>query len=321
MRDRAHRSAQKSSEFRSSIHALYQDDGAQLLLERPPRLILAGVYGLFVSLLIALTWAWLGRTDITIRVRGELRPASPVSAVASPFNGELLDLYVTAGMPVKKGDIIARVRSSELLTQTVADLHAQIELIDAEKAYASVRQAGSSPAERPVPEDEEDRPIREAKLRLDLARLRVMASAVDPGHIDAEGALRLFSPIDGFVLEVFTGHPQTPVAAHQPLAKITATRNLAFYLEVPERERWRLREGLPVRIQLDAAAEHRMLHGALAYLAPIPGPSAASGELVYPGRVDLHESEEHLSRGSLHPGMRGGADVIAEQRHWIDLVF
>jgi multidrug efflux pump subunit AcrA (membrane-fusion protein) len=319
MQDRGDSRAQKSSEFRASIHELYQDDGAQLLLEKPSRAALAGVYGLFVGLLVALVWAWLARTDITIRVRGELRPVSPVYAVAFPFKGELVNLYVTPGMPVKKGDIIARVRSSELLTQTVEDLHAQIDLVDAEKAYALALQAGSIPAERPVPED--DLSIRQAKLRLELARLRAMASAVDPDHIDAEGALRLFSPIDGFVLEVFSGHPQTPVAAHQPLAQIAATRNLAFYMEVPERERWRLREGLPVRIQLDAAAEHRILPGVLAYLAPIPEPSASSAEPVYPGRVDIHESAEDSNHGPLRPGMHGRADIIAERRHLIDLVF
>jgi multidrug efflux pump subunit AcrA (membrane-fusion protein) len=148
-----------------------------------------------------------------------------------------------------------------------------------------------------------------------------MTSVVDPDHIDAEGALRLFSPIDGFVLEVLNGHPQTPVAAHQPLAQIAATRNLAFHMEVPERERWRLREGLPVHIQLDAAAEHRIFRGILAHISPIPESSASSTEPVYPSRVDIHESAGRLSHGPLRPGMRGSADIIAEQRRLIDRVF
>ena len=319
MQDRGDSRAQKSSEFRTSIHELYQDDGAQLLLEKPSRAALAGIYGLFAGLLGALAWAWLAKTDVTVRVRGELRSASPVYAVAFPFKGELVNLYVTPGMPVKKGDIIARVSSSELLAKTAESLHAQIDLLDAEKAYASARQVGSIPTERPVPED--DLSIRQAKLRLDLARLRAMTSAVDPDHIDAEGALKLFSPIDGFVLEVFSGHPQTPVAAHQPLAQIAATRNLAFYLEIPERERWRLREGLPVHIQLDASAGHEILPGVLAYLASIPEPSTSSAEPVYPGRVDIHESAGDSSHRPLRPGMRGSADIIAERRRLIDRVF
>jgi multidrug efflux pump subunit AcrA (membrane-fusion protein) len=308
--------AQKYSGFRASIHELYRDDAAQLLLEKPSRATLAGVYGLFSGLLVALGWAWLATAEIAIPVRGELRPAGPVYAVASPYDGELMNLYVTAGMPVKQGDIIARVRSSELLAKTAESLQAQIDLMDAEKAYASVRQAGSILPERL---GEESLSMRQAKLRLDLARLKAMARPVDPGHIDAEGALRLFSPIDGFVLEVFKGRPE--IAAHQALAKIAATQILGFHVEVPEHERWRLREGLPVRIRLDASAGRKVFQGVLAYLARVPVPSASSAQPVYPGRVDIHESMKDPSHGPLRPGMHGRADIMAERRYWIDLVF
>jgi|GEM_PF-4244633 len=325
MRDSAYRSVQKSSEFRSSIHELCQDDGAQILLERPSHLLLVGVYGLFVGLLVALAWAWLARTDSAVRVRGELKPTGPVYAIASPFNGELVDLYATAGMPVKKGDIIARVRSPELLTKTVDDLRARIDLLEAEKAYALVRQAGSIQEERAVSEGREDRPMQETKLQLDLAKLRVMTNTVAPNQLDNEGALRLFSPIDGFVVEAFNAYPQAQVAAHQPLAKITTTRNLSFYMEVPERERWRLREGLPARIKLDALADqkHRILNGVLAYLSQIPEASVWGTESVYPGRVDIHASEDELSHGPirLNHGMRGKADILLETPHLTDLLF
>jgi multidrug efflux pump subunit AcrA (membrane-fusion protein) len=321
MQERAYPSVQKSSGLRSSIHELYQDDGAQLLLEKPARLILLGVYGLLVSLLVATVWIGLVSTDITIRVRGELRPESPAQTVASPFAGELADLYVTVGMPVKQGDIIARVRSSELLTRAIENLHAQIDLMAAEKAYALVRQTGSIPDERTVSRDDGDLSIREARLRLDLARLKVMTGAVAPDHIDSEGALRLFSPSDGFIQEVFQG--QAPVAANQPLAKITSTRNLAFYIEVPERERRHLREGLPVHIQLDALSAHTMLHGVLAYLSSIPELSTHGGNTIYSGRVDLHHGEDGVDRQSirLHQGLHGRADIVLNKRRLIDLVF
>lgn len=110
-------------------------EGIAILTSEPSRLISATLYLLCGLLLSALAWSFIGRADVIVKVSGALGPESEVRRVYAPVEGELVDIYITEGSPVAKGDVLARLNARGAIEAATSALRAKLALSEAQRAY------------------------------------------------------------------------------------------------------------------------------------------------------------------------------------------
>lgn len=127
----------EKDQFKSLAHALedHSAEGIAILSSQPAALVNAIISLLFALLLAALAWSFFGKADVTVKAEGKLAPESGVRRVYSPIDGELVDVFMSEGMPVSKGDVIARVDSPVAVQAATKTHDAELKLLDAEEKY------------------------------------------------------------------------------------------------------------------------------------------------------------------------------------------
>ena len=111
-------------------------EGIEILYSEPSRFI-NGLILLNAALLLAvLVWSFFGRADVIVAVSGILAPEEDVRRIYAPIQGELVDIYMAAGLPVSKGDILARINAREAIQAATNAIGAEIKLAEAEQDYA-----------------------------------------------------------------------------------------------------------------------------------------------------------------------------------------
>lgn len=116
----------------------HSEEGIGVLLSRPP-LLATGVIYLAVLMMVAFfIWSFFGKADVVVKVKGTVTSSIPPKSVYPPASGELLEIYVSEGSPVRKGDPIARLKAPEALAQVTKLIELEIALADAEEEYATV---------------------------------------------------------------------------------------------------------------------------------------------------------------------------------------
>jgi hemolysin D len=84
-------------------------EGIGILTAEPWRFTRALVYGMVGLVGVALVWSFFGHADVLVTAGGTLVPASEVRRLYAPIDGELSNIYIAAGQPVKAGDVVARL--------------------------------------------------------------------------------------------------------------------------------------------------------------------------------------------------------------------
>ena len=110
-------------------------EGIQILSSEPSRLMQTTIYLIFSLLAAGVAWSFIGRADVIVASTGNLEPESDARRVYSPLDGELVDIYMAEGMPVEKGDVLARVDAVQAVQVATQALQAQLKLVAAEEAY------------------------------------------------------------------------------------------------------------------------------------------------------------------------------------------
>ena len=77
----------------------------------------------------------LRQIDVVVESTGLIKPESDQQGVYVPIKGELIDVYVTEGMPVEKGDVIVRVNSPNAIELAGQATQAAVHLAAAERGY------------------------------------------------------------------------------------------------------------------------------------------------------------------------------------------
>ena len=72
---------------------------------------------------------------MVVTASGVLAPEEEVRRVYAPIQGELVDIYLTEGLPVEKGDILARLNAREAIQAATNALDADLQLAEAEQEY------------------------------------------------------------------------------------------------------------------------------------------------------------------------------------------
>ncbi len=180
--------------------------------------------------------------------------------------------------------------------------------IQYEEALEAIRQA----------EDRVTTELRAARLRAEgAARIRF-------DNIDEDNFLRIPAPADGIITRINFNQPGDKVSADQPLATLApADAETVLHIEIPERDRGLLREGLTVKMKFNAFPFQRygFISGSLQYISPGTVVSERSNQPVYQGRVRLERDyfSDSGQRHALRFGMEAEAEIQVQKRRLIDL--
>ena len=90
---------------------------------------------LFFMLVVGVSWSFIGRLDIMVQTQGSVLPETKEKRVYVPIKGEFTDVYVSEGMPVSQGDVIARVYSPSAIELASQTLDAELALEAPEEKY------------------------------------------------------------------------------------------------------------------------------------------------------------------------------------------
>lgn len=110
-------------------------EGIEILTAEPWRLTQALIYAMVALVASALVWSFVGRADVIVTASGTLAPESEVRRFYAPIDGELADLYIAEGQPVRKDDVVARLNARGAIEAATNALEAQLKLDDAERDW------------------------------------------------------------------------------------------------------------------------------------------------------------------------------------------
>jgi hemolysin D len=110
-------------------------EGVAILTDHPSRLMLATILVLFGLLIAGAVWSFYGKVDVVVESAGLIKPESEQQGVYVPIKGELVDVYITEGMPVDKGDVLVRVNSPNAIELAGQATQASVHLAAAERGY------------------------------------------------------------------------------------------------------------------------------------------------------------------------------------------
>jgi len=110
-------------------------EGISILTANPWRFTRALVYSMVGLVLAALVWSFFGHADVLVTANGTLAPASEVRRLYAPIDGELSNIYIAAGQPVKAGDVVARIYARGAIEAARNALEARLRLEDAEREW------------------------------------------------------------------------------------------------------------------------------------------------------------------------------------------
>lgn len=111
----------------------HSSEGIAILSAEPARALGAVVLAMIGLALCALAWSFFGKADVIVAAQGVLLPDSEVRRIYAPVDGELANLYIAAGQPVSKGDVLARLNARAAIEAASNALQAQLNLEQAER--------------------------------------------------------------------------------------------------------------------------------------------------------------------------------------------
>lgn len=127
----------KENHMQSLSSALeeHSAEGIEILYAEPNRLISLMILMISALLLAILVWSFFARADVIISAHGILEPEEEVRRIYAPIQGELVDIYLTEGLPVSEGDILARLNAREAIQLATNSLDAELRLAEAEQEH------------------------------------------------------------------------------------------------------------------------------------------------------------------------------------------
>jgi HlyD family secretion protein len=108
-------------------------EGVAILTDQPSRLIRATILVLFGLLIAAVLWSFYGKADVVVESTGMVKPELEQQGVYLPIKGELVNVYVTEGMPIEKGDVVARINSPSAIELAGQATQASVHLAAAQR--------------------------------------------------------------------------------------------------------------------------------------------------------------------------------------------
>lgn len=251
----------------------------------------------------AVTVAAVQTRDVPVEIRApiDLRPIAQAD-VGSKTLGYLDAVLVDRGDRVKKGQLLAVVRPSDLPDQLAAARGALAQAA----AAATLARANRERAERLAPGGV----VSQAELQQDQTAVATSDAALAAAQANVAvlatrlGELRIESPLDGFVSDrkLDPGALVGPASGTGPVLTVQRLDVLRVFVPVNERDVGRLRVGQEAHLELDALPGKR-LAGKVVRISPSFDPIARTLD----AEVQVPNSD-----GVLRPGMYGRAAIVTD---------
>lgn len=183
---------------KSGLNRLLEDhgpEGVAILTDQPSRLMKALILVLFGLLIAGVIWSFYGKVDVVVESAGLIKPESEQQGVYVPIKGEIVDVYVTEGMPVEKGDVLVRVNSPNAIELAGQATQAAVHLAAAERGHEmfpvkkKAAQKEIEALKAKIAADERDQGLRvaesvaklseEQQLKLQKARAKLAKAAAE----------------------------------------------------------------------------------------------------------------------------------------------
>lgn len=215
------------------------------------------------------------------------------ASVASKITGKIIALYVTEGMRIKKGDIIARLENDDMVAQkkmAQANLElaqanlasAEAEFADAKKDFERERLLLEKEFTTRASFDTKEARLKKAEAALKSAHASVAASKANIENMEVNLQYTYIkAPFDGIILtkNADIGDIVTPLgaAANAKAAVVTMADmdSLEVEADISESNLARIYVGQPCEVTLDAIPEKR-LAGKISMIVPTADRSKAT---------------------------------------------
>ena len=166
----------------------------------------------------------------------------------------------------------------------------------------------------------------ESELRMAKASVRG-AERITFDDLDEDSFLLVRAPVTGVLTDVELTQEGVKVDSKKPVAGIAPNQaRMVVELEIPENNRAFLKEGMTLKLKLNAFPFQRYgsIDGSLEYIAPTASLSSRNRKLiVYKARANL--SRDYIDVGEtrypLRYGMLGTGEIVVRKRRLIDLAF
>ncbi len=250
--------------------------------------------------LVVVTKVVLRDVNAEVRAPVELRPLAQAE-VGSKTLGYLDAVLVERGDRVKRGQLLALVRPSDLPDQLVA---ARGSLLQAQASASLARsnlERVTGLAPRGVVSQQE---LQQAQASVATAEAQeAAAKAQVSAYATRLGETQITSPLEGVVVvrRLDPGALVGPTAA-QTILTVAQTNVLRVFVTVTEREVTLVKVGQKAHVEVDALSG-RSLEGTVARLAPTLDPATRT--------LDAEVQIDNAS-GDLRPGMFGRAAIVVD---------
>jgi cobalt-zinc-cadmium efflux system membrane fusion protein len=225
----------------------------------------------------------------TLRVAGNIEfDEQKLARIGATITGRVTDIDAVLGQVVKKGDVLARLNSSELTTQQLAYLKARAELElnrrNAERARALFDADVIAAAELQRRQSEYQISVAEVRAAADqLQLLGVTPDAIE--RLGKHGAVNSLTPVvatlNGVVVERKLAQGQV-VQPADSLFVVADLSSLWAVAKVPEQQVSQVKTGQSVSIEVPALGNEKLL-----------------GKLIYVGQTIDPETRTVLVRTAL----------------------
>lgn len=225
----------------------------------------------------------------TLRVAGRIDfDEQRLARIGATITGRVTDIDAVLGQSVKKGDVLARLNSSELSSQQLAYLKARAELElnrrNAERAKALFDADVIAAAELQRRQSEYQISVAETRAAADqLQLLGVTPAAIE--RLGKHGAVNSLTPVvaslNGVVVERKLAQGQV-VQPADSLFVVADLANLWAVAQVPEQQVSQVKTGQSVSIEVPALGNEKLL-----------------GKLIYVGQTIDPETRTVLVRTAL----------------------
>lgn len=243
---------------------------------------------------------------------------------ALPGGGGVSQLQVEA----KKNALQAAENALRVAQSRVSELGAR-QSLESTQARSQLETSGQQLTSLRLQQEAAEREVAnvEEKLRLQLQTARLVADAarrIRFENIDKDNFLLIIAPVDGVVTDVTSTQPGDKIAANAPLGGIAPKgAKPILKVEIAERDRAFLKEGLPVKLKFNAFPYQRygLINGSLEYISPATKPSPETKQPVYEGRITLARDYYEVGdrKYPLRYGMTAIAEMVVRERRLIDL--
>ncbi|HSG24379.1 MAG TPA: efflux RND transporter periplasmic adaptor subunit [Azonexus sp.] len=243
------------------------------------------------ELLVQLKLAAVGSQPVaeTLRVAGRIDfDEQRLARIGATITGRVTEIDAVLGQTVKKGDVLARLNSSELSSQQLAYLKARAELElnrrNAERAKALFDADVIAAAELQRRQSEYQISVAEVRAAADqLQLLGVTPTAIE--RLGKHGAVNSLTPVvatlNGVVVERKLAQGQV-VQPADSLFVVADLTNLWAVAQVPEQQVSQVKAGQSVSIEVPALGNEKLL-----------------GKLIYVGQTIDPETRTVLVRTAL----------------------